>query len=96
MPGVTRKGDSCTGHGPFPPRASTGGSGSVFINGIAGHRQGDAWAVHCDPQPVCHGGSLGTGSRTVYANGKQLGRIGDPVDCGSAVASGSGDVFAGG
>ena len=32
----------------------------------------------------------------VYVNGKQLGRVGDPVACGSSVASGSSNVFAGG
>ena len=95
MPGVTRKGDSCTGHGPFPPRASTGGSGTVFANGIPVHRQGDSWAVHCIPEPLCHGGGLASGSGSVSANGQQLGRIGDPVDCGSVVAGGSGNVFAG-
>ena len=41
---VTRKGDSCTGHGSFPPRASTGGSGDCNVNGIPAHRQGDGWA----------------------------------------------------
>ena len=95
MPAVTRKGDSCTGHGPFPPRARTGGSGTVFVNGLPVHRQGDGWSVHCDPLPVCHGGSLAAGSGAVFANGKPLGRIGDPVDCGSSVAGGSADVFAG-
>ncbi|QTP60927.1 PaaR repeat-containing protein [Billgrantia antri] len=95
MPAVTRLGDSCTGHGSYPPRASTGGSGDVFANGIAVHRQGDAWATHCNSTPTCHGGSLASGSSTVYANGQQLGRIGDPVDCGSSVAAGSADVFAG-
>jgi uncharacterized Zn-binding protein involved in type VI secretion len=95
MPAVTRLGDSCTGHGCFPPRASTGASGDVFVNGIAVHRQGDGWAVHCCPPP-CHAGSLASGSGTVFVNGKQIGRIGDPVDCGSAVAAGSGNVFAGG
>ena len=34
-----------------------------------------------------HSGILGSGSSTVYVNGKQLGRIGDPVSCGSTVAS---------
>ncbi|MVO16213.1 PAAR domain-containing protein [Parasedimentitalea huanghaiensis] len=96
MTAVTRKGDSCTGHGPYPPRVSTGGSGNVFANGIPVHRQGDSWAVHCDPEPICHGGSLASGSGTVDANGQELGRVGDPVDCGSSVAGGSGDVFAGG
>lgn len=95
MPAVTRRGDSCTGHGPWPPRSSTGGSSTVFANGISVHRQGDSWAIHCNPENECHGGALASGSATVYANGKQVGRIGDPVNCGSAVASGSASVFAG-
>lgn len=95
MPAVTRKGDRCTGHGTFPPRASAGGSGDVFINGMPAHRVGDAWGSHCNPTPVCHGGSLASGSATVFVNGQPLGRVGDSVDCGSSVASGSPDVFAG-
>lgn len=94
MPAVTRLGDNCTGHGCFPPRPSTSASGNVFVNGIGVHRQGDSWGVHCCGTP-CHGGSLAAGSGTVYVNSKQCGRIGDPVDCGSAVSSGSGNVFAG-
>lgn len=95
MPAVTRQGDRCTGHGSFPPRNSTEGSGDVYVNGKAAHRQGDGWATHCNAQPTCHDGALASGSGTVFVNGKPLGRIGDPVDCGSNVASGSGDVFAG-
>ena len=96
MPAVTRKGDSCTGHGCFPARPSTSGSPDVFVNGIAVHRQGDSWAAHGCPTCAPHGGNLAAGSSTVFVNGKQIGRIGDPVDCGSSVAVGSGDVFAGG
>lgn len=96
MPAVTRLGDICTGHADWPPRPSTSASPDVYANGIAVHRQGDSWAVHCNSIPVCHGGSLASGSSTVYVNGKQIGRIGDPVDCGSSAASGSPDVFAGG
>ncbi|KIC42238.1 hypothetical protein RA27_02285 [Ruegeria sp. ANG-R] len=96
MPAVTRLGDSCTGHGCFPPRASVSASGDVYVDGIAVHRVGDAWAAHgCDVCPP-HGGALSAGSGTVFANGRAIGRIGDPVDCGSSVASGSGTVFAGG
>lgn len=95
MSAVTRKGDRCTGHGLFPPRESVEGSGDVFINGQSAHRVGDAWATHCNPVPVCHGGSLAGGSATVFVNGQPLGRVGDAVDCGSSVASGSADVFAG-
>lgn len=95
MPAVTRQGDGCTGHANFPPRASTGGSPNVYVNGIPLHRQGDPWAVHCN-RNSCHDGVLGSGSSTVFANGQAVGRIGDPVSCGSAVAAGSANVFAGG
>ena len=89
VPAVTRLGDSCTGHGSWPPRPSTSASPNVYANGIPVHRQGDSWAVHCNPLPECHGGTLASGSSSVYVNGKQIGRIGDLVSCGSSVASGS-------
>jgi uncharacterized Zn-binding protein involved in type VI secretion len=99
MPAAARQGDSCTGHACFPPRASIGGSGNVFINGIPAHRQGDGWKPHTCTDPRTphgtHAGSLAGGSPSVFANGLPLGRVGDPVDCGSLVASGSPDVFAG-
>lgn len=95
MSAVTRVGDRCTGHADFPPRESVAGSSDVFINGKPAHREGDAWATHCNAQPVCHAGVTTGGSATVFINGKPLGRIGDAVDCGSSVASGSPDVFAG-
>ncbi len=96
MPAVTRLSDLCTGHEDFPPRESTSGSPNVFVNGKPAHRQGDSWAVHCNSEPVCHGGNLASGSSSVYVNGRQLGRIGDSVSCGSSVATGSKNVFAGG
>ena len=100
MPPVTRLGDTGTGHECFPPRSSTSGSPNDFVNGIPAHREEDSWATHTCTHPEVphgtHGGSLASGSSTVYANGKQLGRIGDPVSCGSNVATGSKNVFAGG
>ena len=56
MPGVSRLGDVCTGHGCFPSRPSTGASPNVFVNGIPVHRQGDSWAPHCCV--TCHGSAL--------------------------------------
>lgn len=94
MPEVHRKGDLGTGHGCFPPRPNIQGSLSVFVNGIAVHRQTDAWAQHCCDD-VCHTGHLSQGSTKVFANGLGVARIGDPVSCGSACATGSGNVFAG-
>ena len=97
MPAVSRLGDQCTGHGCWPPRPSSQGSPNVLINGIAAHRQGDAWAAHtCPSIPETHASTLAAGSSTVFVNGKQLARIGDPVACGSSVAQGSPTVFAGG
>jgi uncharacterized Zn-binding protein involved in type VI secretion len=85
-----------SGHDAHPPRPATTGSGDVFINGKAAHRQGDEWALHVRPKGTPHGGTLAAGSSTVFVNGKALGRLGDPVSCGSAVASGSSNVFVGG
>ncbi|MCX8016447.1 MULTISPECIES: PAAR domain-containing protein [Tepidimonas] len=94
MPAITRLGDRCSGHGCFPPRPSVSGASSVFVNGRAAHRAGDAWAVHCCG-PSCHASVLAQGSSTVFAEGQPIGRVGDPVACGSTVAAGSPDVFAG-
>lgn len=94
MPAVTRLGDICTGHGCFPPRESIEGSPNVFCNSIPVHRQFDEWAEHCCSG--CHDGELADGSETVFVNSKECGRITDPVSCGSYVATGSPNVFAGG
>ena len=95
MPAVSFEGAIGTGHGCFPPRANVQGSGDVFVNGIGVHRESDAWGTHCCGSS-CHDSELAAGSSTVYANGLQLARVGDPVACGSAVAEGSDNVFAGG
>lgn len=94
MPAVTRLGDLCTGHGCWPPRPNNQASPDVYANNIAVHRQGDSWAVHCCGS--CHAGVCSSGSSTVYVNNKQIARIGDPVSCGSTIAEGSPNVFAGG
>ena len=91
---VTRLGDVCTGHGCWPSRPSNSGSPNVFANQIPVHRQSDGWESHCCLL-LCHGSTLSTGSGTVYANGLQVGRVTDPVACGSTVQTGSPNVFAG-
>lgn len=97
MPAITRLGDTCTGHGCWPARSSSGGSADVRIDGIPVHRVGDGWSAHtCPAIPETHASVLATGSPTVFANGHAVGRIGDAVACGSAVASGSATVFADG
>lgn len=94
MPAVSRLGDACSGHGCWPPRPSISASDNVFVNGRGALRQGDAYSVHCC-KTNCHPGSLSSGSRSVFVNGRPLGRIGDPVNCGSVSAMGSDNVFAG-
>jgi len=95
MPAVSRKGDTCTGHGNYPPRASDSGSENVFVNGIAALRVGDHWETHRSGSHS-HDSTQAGGSTTVFCNGKGLVRIGDDIACGSAVAAGSQNVFAGG
>ena len=95
---VCRYGDISVGHSCFPSRPNNGGSPNVFINGIKAHIQFDHWLTHCcvNPPFPCHDGFLSTGSTTVFVNGVQLGRAGDPISCGDTVSGGSPNVFAGG
>lgn len=92
MPAASRLNDPCTGHGCFPPRNNASASSDVLVNGKGVHREGDDWAVHCCG-PSCHGGKTAQGSPNVFVNGKAKARIGDAVDCGSAIAAGSSNVF---
>jgi uncharacterized Zn-binding protein involved in type VI secretion len=94
MPPVTRLGDVCTGHACFPPRGNSQASPNVFTNNKKTHRRTDAWPAHFCVGSV-HASVLARGSSTVFANYLDVCRIGDPVACGSAVAQGSPNVFAG-
>ena len=102
MPAVTRKGDSCSGDGCFPPTNNVGGSGDqgdddklVYVNKIPIHRVGDLWPDHSCGTSVHTGRKCASGSSTVFANNKAVARIGDNVSCGSVIAQGSGNVSAG-
>ena len=92
MPSVSRKGDNCTGHGCFPPRASVSGCDWVTIEGIEMLRVGDGYASHKCGKSV-HGGAVASGSSFVLIEGVPIARIGDSVSCGSAIAQGSDFVF---
>ena len=88
--------DKCTGHGCYPPRATAGGSGNVFINYCPAHRVGDPYVAHgcgvCTP----HGAVGSAGSGSVFTNYRPQRRIGDALSCGGVAATGSGNVFVGG
>jgi uncharacterized Zn-binding protein involved in type VI secretion len=92
MPLVTLKGMSCTGHECWPPRKSVEGSGLFDVEGVDVHLQGHVWETHCCTHPNiphgCHGSVLAGGSSLFDVEGQRVGRVGDPVACGSAVAEG--------
>lgn len=96
MPAVTRFGDADVAHCSGMTRE--GKSSDVFINGIGVSRQGDVNTSHLLPGAPCpsHSAAITTGSTTVFANGKGVGRIGDGISGCTSVAAGSPNVFAGG
>ena len=98
MPSVTRVGDADVPHCSGMTRAA--GSPNVTVNGIPVSRQGDNNTGHLLPPnvPTCpgHSAPIATGSLTVTANGRGIGRIGDAIAGCTSVAAGSPNVTAGG
>lgn len=97
MSNTARHTDLCTGHDCYQSRANDQGSPNVLANGLGNHRQTDHWPVHfCyHDGNQYHDGELLCGSPTVYTNGLQQGRIGDPINCGSTVLTGSPNIHTG-
>lgn len=91
----------CSGHGAFPPRASTASKNStVFVEGKPIHIVGDDFDIHTDGENA-HTGFIVSGSFTVFVNGQPVARIGDGVagvgePCGSIISAGSPTVYCGG
>ena len=95
MPAAHRQGDICSGHGCYAPRQNISWSTNVFVNNKGWHRQLDNWGSHCCG-PNCHKAHTAEGSSMVFVNSRQAARIGDPLSCGSAIATGSKNVYCGG
>ena len=93
MPAGSRKGDTGSGHGCFPPSSITSASPDVEFDGIPVARVGDALAPHSCAKCPPHGRAIAAGSPTVFVNGKPVARVGDAVDCGGVISSGSSSVF---
>lgn len=93
MPGLVRLGDSCTGHGCYPPRINSSASGNVIINGKGAHRVGDSWIPHGCGVCIPHPGTQASGSGTIIINGIPAARVGDSISCGSTNAQGSANVI---
>ncbi|WP_372069776.1 PAAR domain-containing protein (plasmid) [Tistrella mobilis] len=90
MPAVTLLGDDCTGHGCWPPRPSIEGEPRFTVGGRPVVLVGHAYAPHtCPDIPETHGGTLSDGAPRATVGGRRIGRIGDPVSCGSRVAVGT-------
>ena len=97
MPAIARKGDREIGHCSMPRRL--GAVTSVYANNKRISCRGHMNTVHLKPCPcpVCccpHATALKRGSPNVFAEGLNVGRVGDPT-C-TAVAQGSPNVFANG
>jgi uncharacterized Zn-binding protein involved in type VI secretion len=92
MPAVTRLGDKEATHCSSPARM--GHSQSVFANGIPLSCAGHLNTPHLKPSgKACtdHQAPLLGGSPSVFAEGRRLGRVGDPT-C-TVVVQGSPNVF---
>jgi uncharacterized Zn-binding protein involved in type VI secretion len=92
MPKVTRITDPLAGHGCYPGHKIAQGSPNVFANNLNVARLGDKSTVHCCG-PACHSGGMAGPHPTVFVNGLDMQKVGDPVDCGSKQVEGSPDVF---
>lgn len=92
MSGVLITGSMSKGHDGYPPAKFNRGSPDVFVNGKSVGREGDIWDPHCSG---CHAPKNISTGRKVYVNGKEIAAIGDPLDCGDTIATGSGNVFVG-
>jgi uncharacterized Zn-binding protein involved in type VI secretion len=97
MPAVHRLRDICSGHACYPPRPNRSASSNVKVNSRGWHRKGDGWQRHCCCSKCrCHTSVTAEGSSSVFVNSRPAVRIGDPVKCGSAAATGSTNVYCGG
>ncbi len=98
MPSASFHPSQTAGHANFFPTTSVSGSPDVFINGGSAINVGSPFIIHCNTQPipVYHPLSAASGSSSVFINGQPACRIGDNLDCGDTLASGSSNVFIGG
>lgn len=88
MPDICLLGDEGTGHDGYSPRPNAEGDDYMTVNGRIVHCEGHAWGEHCNSNGSCHTGVLERGSSYYTVNGAPVGRVSDPVDCGSKVATG--------
>lgn len=90
MAAIAKEDSICTGHDGFPPRVAVSGESAFRVNGVPVLVDGSPFNPHSKPKHPPHGGvAIGTKS-SFKINGKTVARVGDPVSCGSAIATGDG------
>jgi uncharacterized Zn-binding protein involved in type VI secretion len=101
MPAISRhrRDLAKTGHGCTAVIGVRASQFSVYANTTAVLRPGDSLLPHtilvcCPPKCVGHAAKVNRGSRTVFAEGKPVARLGDSADRGRMI-QGSPNVFAG-
>ncbi len=93
MTKAARRGDLCTGHDACPPRPALAGSPDVTIDDRKAVRvSADAFVPHGCPGHAPHPGKVQRGSSSVTINDLPAARVGNPLDCGGEVQTGSADV----
>lgn len=83
---VSREGvDNTVGHC-FTPTPVSSASPNVFTNNIKTDRVGDPIVVHCCG-PVCHGGSMASGSPNVFVNDPGAGSLLTPEQAAAVIST---------
>ena len=96
MAAVSRLGDACT-EATFSAHTISSNSANVMVNSKGCATLNKTVTTHVSGGTTHLGTSakISGGSATVLVNGLKIARVGDAVDCGSAISAGSPDVNAG-
>lgn len=94
MLGVALSTSLCSGHDGFQPRSPVTYSDTTFIAGAGVVCIGDTWEFH-EHGGKNHDSVQSTGSSSIFLGNKAVARIGDSIECGSTVMTGSNTVFFG-
>lgn len=94
MASIATKVSICSGHDGFPARPPADAEPLLTINGIEVLVEGKQYLVHSDGDSAHAGQALSTRS-WFTVNGAAVVCVGDPVSCGSTVASGDDSVQVG-
>lgn len=87
MPAVARVTDIGSAHSGFPDSDVIEGSSDTDVNSLAVHLVSHAIRAHP------HGRRLAVGSPNLDINSLPVGRIGDSIDCGGFIKTGSPDTI---